>query len=190
MMIDFTLGHLIEQTRKKNANPGGGALVSLIANLGINLLFMMDKKKYEDPDLEKEAVKIRAKLLKISKRLEEVMQEDIDRVNSLIDAYKSGQSKKVIEEKTLAAIGPPRETIDLSFEAMDLAGFILKNGKMDTISDGEIGIRLIKEAVFSSIINIEINQKQIDYDFDKDTIVEKCEKLFEKNLEIIKGRNK
>lgn len=190
MMIDFTVGHLIEHTRKKNANPGGGALVSLVGNLGINLLLMMDKKVYQDQEVEDEAKKIRSRLLAISKELEEVMQEDIDKVDLLVKAYKNGEARFTIEEKTLAVIGPPQKTIDLVLEAMQISDFILKYGKMETISDGEIASRLMKEAVLSSIINIEINQKHVSYDFDKDAIISKCEKLFERNQEIIKGRNK
>lgn len=190
MMIDFTVGQLIEQTRKKNANPGGGALVSLIGNLGINLLLMMDRKVYKQENLEIEASKIRTKLLKISKRLEEVMQEDIDKVDVLIKAYKNGDIKEEIQRKTRDAIKPPLETIKLILEAMELSEFILKNGKIETISDGKIASRLMKEAIISSIINIEINQKHIDYTFDKEGIINKCESLYKRNEEIIKGRNK
>lgn len=190
MMINFTVAKLIEQTRKKNANPGGGALVSLIGNLGINLMLMMDRKVYKEENLEKEATKIRAKLLKISKRLEEVMQEDIDNVDILLKAYKHRGTKEEIQKKTIDAIMPPLETIRLILEAMEISEFILKNGKKETISDGQIASRLMKEAVISSIINIEINQKHIDYTFDKEGIIDKCESLYKRNEEIIKGRNK
>lgn len=190
MMIDFTVGQLIEQTRKKNANPGGGALVSLIGNLGINLLLMMDRKVYKQENIEKEAIKIRSKLLKISKRLEEVMQEDIDKVDVLVKAYKDGSNEEVIQKKILDVIKPPIETINLVLEAMEISDFILKNGKMSTISDGEIASRLMKEAVISSIVNLEINQKHVNYSFDKQGIIEKCENLFKRNEEIIRGRNK
>lgn len=190
MMIDFTVGHLIEQTRKKNANPGGGALVSLIGNLAINLLLMMDKKTYENPEIEKNAINIRKKLLDISKKLEFVMQDDIDKVDLLVKAYKNKESQQEINKKTLDVIKPPEETINLVIEAMELSNFILENGKLNTISDGEIATRLMKETVLLSIINIDINRKNITYKFEKNKIIEKCRMLYERNMKIIEGRNK
>lgn len=188
MMIDFTVGELIEQTRRKDPNPGGGAITSLIGNLGVNLLFMMDKKTYEDENLEKKAQPIRKRLMEISKELEGLMQEDIDRVRDLIDAYKNGEEREKIEKKTLDAIEPPRKTIDLALEALEISDFILENGTKGTISDGEIGTRLLKESVMSSIINIEINQNNVDYSFDKEKVIGRCETLFDRNIKIIEGR--
>lgn len=188
MMIDFTVEELIKQTRRKDANPGGGALVSLIGNLAINLLLMMDKKDYGDENLDKEAKKHRTELLAISKRLEEVMQEDIDNISSLLEAYKNNEDKKSLEKKTLKAIEPPKNTIDLVLRAMEVSSFFLENGKLSTISDGEIGLRLMREAVMSSIINIEINQKQVFYEFDKKAVIEKCQKLYDSRKRIIEGR--
>ncbi|MDD7305430.1 MAG: cyclodeaminase/cyclohydrolase family protein [Peptoniphilaceae bacterium] len=190
MMIDFTVDKLLEQTRKKNANPGGGALVSLIGNLAINLLLMVDRKSYPTINLEIKAQYRKKRLLEISKRLEEVMQEDIDKINILLKAYKNEADQKEIEIKTLSAIKPPRQTIDLVLEAMDISDFFLENGRIEAISDGQIANRLMKEAVMSSIINIEINQKHVTYDFDKEYIINRCNKLYDRNVEIIKGRNK
>ena len=44
-MIDFSVDHLIENTRKKTANPGGGAITSLVGNLGLNLILKSSCKK-------------------------------------------------------------------------------------------------------------------------------------------------
>src|SRR5699024_9909729 len=106
---------------------------------------------------------------------------DIDKVDVLIKAYKNGDIKEEIQRKTRDAIKPPLETIKLILEAMELSEFILKNGKIETISDGKIASRLMKEAIISSIINIEINQKHIDYTFDKEGIINKCESLYKRN---------
>lgn len=190
MMIDFTVAKLIKESRKRTANPGGGALVSLVGNLGLNILLMMDKKDYEDFDLNQKSRESKNKLLAISKKLEDLMQEDIDMVGILLKAYKDGEDRKLIEKKTLAAIRPPRQTIDLMFEAMEIASFFLEYGSIIAISDGEIGLRLMREALMSSIINIEINQKLVSYDFDKKAIIEKCQILYNKNQEIIERRKK
>lgn len=187
-MLDFTVSHLLSQTRKKNANPGGGALISLIGNLAINLLLMMDRKDYKENNSK--AKESKEKLLAISKKLEVIMQDDIDKVDIFIKALKDKENQDIIKKKNLDLIDPPRQTIDLLLQAMEISKFFLKEGRLETISDGEIANRLMKEAVFSSIINIEINLAYVDYEFDKEKITKEVEKLYMENEKIIEGRKK
>lgn len=192
-MIDFSVDHLIENTRKKTANPGGGAITSLVGNLGLNLILMMAKKDYKDEKLNKKSKKIEEKFKKYSEELKELMQEDIDKVNLLIKAYKNKEIKNYYDY-IIEANKAPKRTIELMIIVMQDCNFILKYGNIDAISDGEIGLRLVKESIHSSFINLILNEENItDPNHEKTnykSIINFCDKLYKDNMKIIKEREK
>lgn len=192
-MIDFSVDHLIENTRKKTANPGGGAITSLVGNLGLNLILMMAKKDYKDEKLNKKSKKIEDKFKKYSEELKELMQEDIDKVNLLIKAYKNKEIKNY-DDYIIEANKAPKRTIELMIIVMQDCDFILKYGNIDAISDGEIGLRLVKESIHSSFINLILNEENItDPNHEKTnykSIINFCDKLYKDNMKIIEERKK
>ncbi|MDU5086588.1 MAG: cyclodeaminase/cyclohydrolase family protein [Anaerococcus vaginalis] len=192
-MIDFSVDHLIENTRKKTANPGGGAITSLVGNLGLNLILMMAKKDYKDEKLNKKSKKIEDKFKKYSEELKELMQEDIDKVNLLIKAYKNKEIKNY-DDYIIEANKAPKRTIELMIIVLQDCDFILKYGNIDTISDGEIGLRLVKESIHSSFINLILNEENItDPNHEKTnykSIINFCDKLYKDNMKIIEEREK
>ena len=192
-MINFSVGELIENTRKKTANPGGGAIASLVGNLGINLILMMSKKDYKDERLNKKSKKIEEKFKNYSKELEDLMQEDIDNVNGLIKACKNKELSNY-DELIKEANKAPKRTIELMIIILQDCKFILKNGNILAISDGEIGLRLVKEAINSSFTNLTLNESNLsDESYEKTdykSIIKFCDKLYDENLKIIKEREK
>lgn len=192
-MIDFSVEHLIENTRKKTANPGGGAVTSLVGNLGLNLILMMAKKDYKDEKLNKKSKKIEEKFKKYSEELKELIQEDIDKVNLLIKAYKNKEIKNY-DEYIIEANKAPKRTIELMIIVLQDCDFILKYGNIDAISDGEIGLRLVKESIHSSFINLILNEENItDPNHEKTnykSIINFCDKLYKDNMKIIEEREK
>ncbi|OFJ68877.1 hypothetical protein HMPREF2852_08315 [Anaerococcus sp. HMSC065G05] len=192
-MIDFSVDHLIENTRKKTANPGGGAITSLVGNLGLSLILMMAKKDYKDEKLNKKSKKIEDKFKKYSEELKELMQEDIDKVNLLIKAYKNKEIKNY-DDYIIEANKAPKRTIELMIIVMQDCDFILKYGNIDAISDGEIGLRLVKESIHSSFINLILNEENItDPNHEKTnykSIINFCDKLYKDNMKIIEEREK
>ena len=192
-IIDFSVDHLIENTRKKTANPGGGAITSLVGNLGLNLILMMAKKDYKDEKLNKKSKKIEDKFKKYSEELKELMQEDIDKVNLLIKAYKNKEIKNY-DDYIIEANKAPKRTIELMIIVMQDCDFILKYGNIDAISDGEIGLRLVKESIHSSFINLILNEENItDPNHEKTnykSIINFCDKLYKDNMKIIEEREK
>lgn len=192
-IIDFSVEHLIENTRKKTANPGGGAVTSLVGNLGLNLILMMAKKDYKDEKLNKKSKKIEEKFIKYSEELKELMQEDIDKVNLLIKAYKNKEIKNY-DGYIIEANKAPKRTIELMIIVLQDCDFILKYGNIDAISDGEIGLRLVKESIHSSFINLILNEENItDPNHEKTnykSIINFCDKLYKDNMKIIEEREK
>ena len=192
-MIDFTVKNLIDNTRKKTANPGGGAITSLVGNLGLNLILMMAKKDYGDEKLNKKSQKIEKKFKKYSSELEELMQEDIDKVNLLIRAFKDDNISNY-DDYIIEANKAPKRTIELMIIILQDCDFILKHGKIEAISDGEIGLRLVKEAIHSSFINLTMNEDNLsDEKIEKTnykSIIKFCDKLYKDNIKIIDERKK
>lgn len=70
--------------------------------------------------------------------------------------------------------------------------FILEHGKIEAISDGEIGLRLVKEAIHSSFINLTMNEDDLlDPNIEKTnykSIIKFCDKLYMENKKIIQER--
>lgn len=192
-MVDFSVGELIDNTRKKTANPGGGAVTSLVGNLGLNLILMMAKKDYGDERLNKKSQKLEKKFKKYAEELKELMQEDIDKVNVLIKAYKDDQINDY-DKYIIEANKAPKRTIELMIIVLQDCDFILKHGNIAAISDGEIGLRLVKEAIHSSFINLIMNEECISDKNHKKTnyksIINFCDKLYKDNMKIIKEREK
>ena len=192
-MVDFSVGELIDNTRKKTANPGGGAVTSLVGNLGLNLILMMAKKDYGDERLNKKSQKLEKKFKKYAEELKELMQEDIDKVNVLIKVYKDDQINDY-DKYIIDANKAPKRTIELMIIILQDCDFILKHGNIAAISDGEIGLRLVKEAIHSSFINLIMNEECISDKNHKKTnyksIINFCDKLYKDNMKIIKEREK
>lgn len=192
-MVDFSVGELIDNTRKKTANPGGGAVTSLVGNLGLNLILMMEKKDYGDEKLNKKSQKLEKKFKKYAEELKDLMQEDIDKVNVLIKAYKDDQINDY-DKYIIDANKAPKRTIELMIIVLQDCDFILKHGNIAAISDGEIGLRLVKEAIHSSFINLIMNEENISDPNHKKTnyksIINFCDKLYKDNMKIIKEREK
>ena len=192
-MANFSVDELIDNTRKKTANPGGGAVTSLVGNLGLNLILMMAKKDYGDERLNKKSKKIEEKFKNYAEELKDLMQKDIDKVNILIKAYKDDQIKDY-DKYIIDANKAPKRTIELMIIVLQDCDFILKHGNIAAISDGEIGLRLVKEAIHSSFINLIMNEECIrNKNYEKTnykSIIKFCDKLYDDNMKIIKEREK
>ena len=159
---------LLSEIKNMRPNPGGGAVVILVANMAVNLINMMGDVSCETS---------------INERLTELIQEDVDATKKLIAEIK----KKNFEEKYfIAAAKPQIEMVDISLKALDQFSEILKRGK--NLSDGIIANNLLKEAIRSAMPTIEVNLKYTKETYDYESVLEKCEKLYQKNVEIIEGR--
>lgn len=192
-LIDFNLKELIEETRKPSANPGGGAITSLVGNLGLNLILMMAKNDYKDERLNIKGKNLKKTFINYSKELEAIMQDDVDNVQSLVKSYKNPpKDSHIMDELIKKANIAPNRTIEIMIIILNDCKFLLKHGKISTISDGEICLRLIKEAIHSSFVNLLMNEKNLSEKKDRDykSIIAYCNRLFDKNMEIIRKREK
>lgn len=167
-IVDMSVERLLTEIKNMRPNPGGGAVVILVANMAVNLINMMGDVSCETY---------------ISERLTELIQEDVDATKKLIAEIK----KKNFEEKYfIEAARPQIEMVDISLKALGQFSDILLRGK--NISDGIIANNLLKEAIKSAIPTIEVNLKYTEEIYDYESVLEKCENLYQTNVEIIEGR--
>ena len=180
-LIDMDIPTLIKQTRAKEANPGGGAILILISNLAINLILMMDKNDWgeykELADVSHETI------LKSSDKLSILMQDDVDYFTLLMEAYKDGS---INDLHYIDASRPLLDMIDINRQALEVLAFYLTNGKKATLTDGEIANDLLKTASLAALPTIKLNLGN----FKEEVIKEKIEELYQKNKLIIERRNK
>ncbi|MDO4594423.1 MAG: cyclodeaminase/cyclohydrolase family protein [Tissierellia bacterium] len=192
MLIDYSLDEFIENTKTKKANPGGGAVVSLTGILGINLILMLyNLSSFKDSDIEL-VKKEKENLERLSDELKAIMQDDVTSFDDVIKAYKiedKKQRESALKEGYLKAIKPPIDTIDRLMEALNSCENIIKKGSKNALSDGQIGINLIYDAIKSSFYNVDINASHIDdFSYDKFEILKRAKKLKDKYLEILDRR--
>lgn len=167
-IVDMSVERLLTEIKNMRPNPGGGAVVILVANMAVNLINMMGDVSCE---------------IYISERLTELIQEDVDATKKLIAEIK----KKNFDEKYfIEAARPQIEMVDISLKALGEFSDILKRGK--NLSDGIIANNLIREAIRSAMPTIEVNLKYTKETYDYDYFLEKCENLYQKNVKIIEGR--
>lgn len=184
-LINMDFKTLLGQTRSLEANPGGGALIIMIANLGLNLMLMMDKKDWKD--LEGEANVSRETLLKLSDQLVEVAQADVENFGKLMDAFKADE---VTEKDYQDAADPLMAMLCVNIEALNILGFYLEHGKLASITDGEISNDLLHQTVFTALPTIKHNLAHTTEHVDYDTYTSAADKLYLKNKEIIERRMK
>lgn len=184
-LIDMDVATLISQSRKSDANPGGGAILILISNLAINLCLMMDKDDFGN--LSEKANVSRETLLHISKQYEKFMQDDVDNFNQLMDKIKKKEAKE-IDYKNAARL--LISMVDGNLKSLEEISFFLENGKKSTLTDGQISNDLLYQAILSSFATIKINLDQTDLSYDFDEKTKLAKNLYQKNLDIIERRNK
>lgn len=178
-MINMTVGELLNQIKKPTANPGGGAVVILVANMAINLIRMMDKKN--------DSLNVSYETLDdISEKLNILAEEDIKRANELINEFK--KKKKVDRGFFIRAAEPQIEMVRLSLIALENFYPILEQGKKETLSDGVIANNMLKDAIINALPTIKINLSAIDEFYDYEATVSECMSIYNSNIEIIERR--
>ena len=181
---DLKVGELIQETRKINAKPGGGAIVILTANLAVNLCLMMERNDWGD--LKEEAKDKRRVMEEISDLLVGCADDDIYYASLLIDQYKE---KGPIDEKYFVDASKPQIRLNtLVSKALEVLAFYLEHGKATTLTDGEIANEILISAIKSSVPTLKVNLKDTNYKYNIGEVLDEANKLYENNRNIIERR--
>ena len=181
---ELKVSDLLEETRKVNAKPGGGAIVILTANLAVNLILMMDRKNWGD--LSKKAAENRKLVEEISDILTKCADEDVFYANLLIEKYKN--KEKILEKDLVDAAKPQIKLNTLALKALEVLDFYLDHGKRTTLTDGEIANEMLFSAIKSSVPTIKSNLNGVNYRYSIDEVLRDAQKLYQHNRDIIERR--
>lgn len=184
-LIEMDVDTLLEQTRSKEANPGGGAVLILTASLALNLMLMMDKDDFGEKN--EQAVVSRETIMGLADLYKDLMQADVDEFNKLMTALKSDE---INDEHYIAASRPLLKLVEHNQEAMRILSFYLLYGKKATLSDGQIANDLLRQTALSALPTIKLNLDNTPISLDYNHIEKTIENLYQANNEIIEERKK
>lgn len=184
-LSSFDLETLLKQTRKSDANPGGGAILIIISNLALNLILMMDKKSWAEKQDQAQINK--DEILHLSKILSKNAQEDVDNFALLMEKIKN---KKALKEDYFMASNPLLTMIDTNLKALEILKFYLEFGKKSTLTDGQIANDILKQTIISALPTIKLNLESLDEKIDFDKYINLAKNLYEENMKIIERRKK
>lgn len=184
-LSSFDLETLLKQTRKSDANPGGGAILIIISNLALNLILMMDKKSWKEKKDQAEINK--EEILKLSESLSLNAQDDVDNFAYLMGKIIEGQA---LEKDYYNASKPLLAMIDTNIKALEILKFYLEFGKISTITDGQIANDILKQTIISALPTIKLNLEKFDEKIDLDKYINLANNLHMENTKIIERRKK
>lgn len=181
----FDLETLLKQTRKSDANPGGGAILIIISNLALNLILMMERKSWKEKEDQAEINK--GEILKLSESLSSNAQDDVDNFAYLMEKIIEGQALK---KDYYNASKPLLSMIDTNIKALETLKFYLEYGKISTITDGQIANDILKQTIISALPTIKLNLENFDEKIDLDKYINLANSLHKENTKIIERRKK
>lgn len=171
-MLEKPVSVFLEKAASRSPAPGGGCAAALAGALGaamasMSLNFTLGKKGYEDVREEAES------LLSVSEsarlKLAELAEKDITSYEKVSAAFRmpaeDDSQKKArqaaVREALLDALETPFETASRCMEAMRILPRLSRIGNKNLISDVGVAACLLKAAVESAALNVEINIRAI-----------------------------
>ncbi|MCH7962976.1 MAG: glutamate formimidoyltransferase [Bacteroidetes bacterium] len=190
-LVEMKVTDFVDEVSRESPAPGGGSIAALAGALGASLSSMVsnlsaNKRGSETVDdiLNDAAIKCQ----EIKSALVKAVDDDTDAFNAYMDARrlpnKTDDDKKAREEamqKGLKqAVHVPLNTAMLSFQVIEIAEAVAKNGNPNSITDVGVGAQSAYTGVLGGIYNVLINLKDIKDDKFNDEMRKTCAKLKEK----------
>jgi glutamate formiminotransferase/formiminotetrahydrofolate cyclodeaminase len=190
-LVEMKVTDFVDEVSRESPAPGGGSIAALAGSLGAALASMVsnltaNKRGSEKvDDILNEAAD---KLLDIKNALVKAVDEDTDAFNAYMDARrlpnKTTEEKKVREDAMQAglkqAVMVPLGTAQRSYEAIEIAEVVAKNGNPASITDVGVGAQSAYTGVLGGIYNVLINLKDINDDKFNDDMRKSCAELKDK----------
>ena len=172
----------------KKPVPGGGGAAALAGSLGVALNMMVanfskGKKKFIQFEKQHEDILNKGEKLRIE--LLNLVEKDAINFEPLSRAYimpSATEDEKIRKEKEMQkclkiACSAPIETMELTFEGINLHEELSDIASVTIISDIGVGVQLLKAALNSAYLNVVINVNFINDDEYVNDIKQRTEKL-------------
>ncbi len=146
----------------KQPTPGGGATAALAGAMAAALVGMVTRlsadKKEDFKKIEEKAEKLRKELLSLA-------DEDCQAFERVMEAYRTKKEEpgrlRKIQKALEEASQVPLETAEKSVAVVRLAGYCVREGNQNAISDARVAIELATAGVYGALENVRINLESI-----------------------------
>jgi glutamate formiminotransferase/formiminotetrahydrofolate cyclodeaminase len=190
-LVEMKVTDFVDEVSRESPAPGGGSIAALAGALGASLSSMVsnltaNKRGSEKADdiLNDAAIKCQV----IKNALVKAVDDDTNAFNAYMDARrlpnKTSDEKKSREDAMQAglkqAVKVPLGTAQQSYDAIEIAEAVAKNGNPNSITDVGVGAQSAYTGVLGGIYNVLINLKDIKDDKFNDDMRKTCATLKEK----------
>lgn len=187
-LVEMTVTDFVDEVSRESPAPGGGSIAALAGSLGAALASMVSNltankrgSKKVDDILNESA----DRLQEIKFKLVKAVDDDTNAFNAYMDARRlpnKTEEEKKIREKTMQnglkqAVHVPLNTAQLSFEAIEIAEVVAKNGNPASITDVGVGVQSAYTGVLGGIYNVLINLNDINDEKFNDDMRKTCAEL-------------
>jgi glutamate formiminotransferase / formiminotetrahydrofolate cyclodeaminase len=171
-LVEMKVNDFVDEVSRESPAPGGGSIAALAGALGASLSSMVsnltaNKRGSEKvDDILNDAAD---KCQEIKLALVKAVDEDTNAFNAYMNARrlpgKTEEEKKAKEEAMQnglkQAVYVPLNTAQLSYQAIEIADVVAKNGNPASITDVGVGAQSAYTGVLGGIYNVLINLKDI-----------------------------
>ena len=158
-LYDYTLRQYLNVLAAKEPVPGGGSAAALVGSVGVALLSMVIQYSFgksKQKNIDKKLRNLLKKTEKIRKRLLQLVDLDAKAYLKVVQSRK--KSPQLKKQALRQARQVPMEVCRLSYQAIQLAPFLVECGNKYLISDVECAAEMLLAAFNSAKVNVEINQ--------------------------------
>ena len=167
-LLDRTVRQFLDELASGAPTPGGGSVAALSGAMAAGLLTMVcdltiGKQTYAEFEDEARAIRARAEILRAE--LQSLLQADVEAFTGLIAAYKlpratdadAASRKAAIQRATRTATEVPLRTARAAAGLLPLCLPLARQGSRNAVSDVGVAAQLIRAAVPSALLNVDIN---------------------------------
>ncbi len=187
-LVEMKLTDFVDEVSRESPAPGGGSIAALAGALGASLASMVSNltaNKRGSEKLDEILNKAADKCQELKNDLVKAVDDDTNAFNIYMDARrlpgKTEEEKKVkhqaMQEGLKLAVMVPLNTAKLSFEAIQIADIVAKNGNPNSITDVGVGAQSAYTGVLGGIYNVLINLKDIEDQKFNDEMRQTCTDL-------------
>ncbi|MFC2102883.1 glutamate formimidoyltransferase [Bacteroidota bacterium] len=187
-LVEMKLTDFTDEVSRESPAPGGGSIAAIAGALGVSLSSMVSnltankRGSQKVDDILNDASE---KCQDIKNALVKAVDDDTNAFNTYMDARrlpnKTTEEKEARENAMQAglkqAVMVPLGTAERSYEAIELADIVARNGNPNSITDVGVGAQSAYTGVLGGIYNVLINLKDIKDEKFNDDMSKTCAEL-------------
>jgi glutamate formiminotransferase/formiminotetrahydrofolate cyclodeaminase len=187
-LVEMKLTDFVDEVSRESPAPGGGSIAAVAGSLGAALASMVSNltsNKRGSEKVDDILNKAADRLQEIKFKLVKAVDDDTNAFNSYMDARRlpnKSEGEKKIREQAMQnglkqAVHVPLNTAQLSYEVIEIAEVVAKNGNPASITDVGVGAQCGYTGMLGGIYNVLINLNEIKDEKFNDDMRKTCTEL-------------